>query len=190
MKIPDILTLEEQIALLEQPNPRYYTGQRNHAILRLLLDSGLRVAEVTSLKWHDFDLLTGKMQVKQGKKGRDRTLWVGERTLETLQKWRKRQANEAYRAPSYVFTTIEGGHLSPRYVQQMVKRYRERAGIDKQVTPHTLRHTFATEILRETENIRLVQKALGHSCLSTIQIYTHMVDEEMETALKNFRKTA
>jgi len=69
----------------------------------------------------------------------------------------------------------------------MVKRYAAKAGIEKDVHPHTLRHTFATDLYRETTNIRLTQKALGHANLSTTQIYTHVVDEELEGALKSFR---
>lgn len=70
----------------------------------------------------------------------------------------------------------------------MVKRYAKRAGIEKDIHPHTLRHTFATDLLRQAKNIRLVQKALGHSSLSTTQIYTHIVDEELGDALKSFRR--
>mgnify|MGYP001314732759 CR=1 FL=1 len=88
--------------------------------------------------------------------------------------------------------TLKGSQLNDRYLRQMVKRYAEKAGIlsdDKDVHPHTLRHTFATDLLRKTKNIRLVQKALGHSHLSTTEIYTHIVDDEMEEALKSFRST-
>ncbi len=190
MKIPEVLTEVEQKALLKQPNPRYFTGQRNLVLLHLMLNNGLRVAEATSLKWNDLDLQTGKLHLKQGKNSKDRILWIGSATLDLLQGWRDRQQQKTEKAPAYVFTTREGKAISPRYVQQMVKRYTTRADINKQVTPHTLRHTFATDLLRETKNIRLVQKALGHSSLSTTQIYTHIVDEELEAALKNFRKSA
>ena len=71
----------------------------------------------------------------------------------------------------------------------MVKRYAKKAGINKDISPHTLRHTFATDLLRETKNIRLVQKALGHSDISTTMVYTHIVDEELEGALKNLRSS-
>jgi integrase/recombinase XerD len=71
----------------------------------------------------------------------------------------------------------------------MVKRYAAKAGIEKNVHPHTLRHSFATDLYRETSKIRLVQKALGHSNLATTQIYTHIVDEELEDAMKSFRQT-
>ena len=80
-----------------------------------------------------------------------------------------------------------GNQLVPRYIQKLVKRYSKKAGIDKDISPHNLRHTFATDLLRESKNIRLVQKAMGHSDVSTTMIYTHIVDEELENALKNFR---
>jgi len=85
-------------------------------------------------------------------------------------------------------TTKEGGKLDPRYIQRMVKRYAAKAGIEKDITPHTLRHSFATDLYRETSKIRLVQKVLGHSDLSTTMIYTHIFDEELESALKSFRQ--
>jgi len=87
-----------------------------------------------------------------------------------------------------VFTTLEGKPISPRYVQQMVKRYAIRAGISKNIHSHTLRHSFATDLYRETSKIRLVQKVLGHSDLSTTMIYTHIHDPE--EAMKPLRQTA
>lgn len=82
----------------------------------------------------------------------------------------------------HVFTTLAGRPISSRYVQQMVERYAARAGIKKNVHPDTLRHSFATDLYGQTTNIRLTQRALGHSNLSTAQIYTHIVDEELERA--------
>lgn len=186
-RIPEVLTEEEQRALLSQPNRRYPTGERNHLMLRLMLNVGLRLAEVINLRWRDLDLMTGKLHVKQGKGAKDRILWIGEEDLELLRKWRERQAEVVRKAPEHVFTTLQGKPLSPRYVQAMVRRYADKAGIQKRVHPHTLRHTFATDLLRTVKNVRIVQKALGHANLSTTQIYTHIVDEELEEALKSFR---
>lgn len=186
--IPEVLTEVEQEALLAQPNPRYPTGERNRTLLRLMLDTGLRLAEATALQWRDIDLTTGKLVVRQGKGAKDRALWLGEIDLEMLRSWRDRQARDMAGDHERVFTTLEGQPVSPRYVQQMVKRYSLRAGITKDVHPHTLRHSFATDLYRETKNIRLTQKALGHSNLSTTQIYTHVVDDELESALRSFRR--
>jgi integrase/recombinase XerD len=183
-----VLTNDEQAALLRQPNPRYPTGERNRLLIALMLSTGLRLSEATALRWKDLDLNTGKLMVRQGKGAKDRTLWVGEEGLTLLRKWRERQAREIEGAPEHVFTTLDGKPVSSRYVQAMVKRYASKAGIEKAIHPHSLRHSFATDFLRETHNIRLVQKALGHANLATTQIYTHIVDEELEEALKSFRQ--
>jgi len=189
-KIPEVLTATEQEALLKQPNPRYLTGQRNRTMLRLMLDTGLRLAEVTSLRWKDIDLLSGKVMVRQGKGSKDRTLWTGEENIAALAAWRERQARECDGKPEIVFSTAEGKRLDPSYVRKMVKRYARKAGIEKRISPHTLRHTFATDLYRETTNLRITQKALGHANIATTQIYTHIVDEELEGALKSFRQPA
>ena len=186
-KIPEVLTATEQEALLSQPNPRYFTGHRNRVMLRLMLDTGLRLDEASSLEWKHIDLNSGKIMVRQGKGAKDRALWTGEANLVALVEWRERQASECTGSPQNVFTTKEGGKLNPSYVRKMVTRYAVKAGIEKHITPHTLRHSFATDLYRETTNIRLTQKALGHSNLATTQIYTHIVDEELEGALKSFR---
>ena len=185
-QIPEVLTATEQEALLAQPNPRYLTGHRNRVMLRLMLDTGLRVAETLSLEWKNIDLNSGKVMVRQGKGAKDRTLWTGEANLVALIEWQERQASECTGSPQNVFTTKEGGKLNPAYVRKMVKRLAVKAGIQKDVHPHTLRHTFATDLYRETTNIRLTQKALGHSNLATTQIYTHVDQQKLLKTHKQF----
>lgn len=188
-KLPEFLTKDEQYALLKQPNMRYPTGERNHLIMRLMLNAGFRLSEATNLKWVHIDLMSGKVMVREGKGAKDRTLWLSEKDIMYLKKWKERQIEVTGKNPEYVFTTLKGEQLDNRYVRDMVYRYTEKAGIKKNVSPHTLRHTFATDLYKESKhNIRLVQKALGHSDLSTTQIYTHLEDEELEDALKNFRR--
>lgn len=187
LRIPEVLTPTEQAALLAQPNPRYPTGERNRLLMRTMLNAGLRLSEAINLKWVDLDLMTGKLHVKRGKGGKDRILWLGEEDLEFLRHWRERQAQVVGHAPEHVFTTLNGKPLQPRYVQAMVARYAKRAGIAKRVTPHTLRHTFATDLLRECGNVELVRRALGHANLATTQVYVHLVDTDLEKALKSFR---
>ncbi len=177
----------EQAQLIEQANPRYPTGACIRTMLRLMLNTGLRLAEVTALKWRDIDLTTGKLMVRQGKGSKDRTLWVAETDIDRLRSWRERQAT-ACDTCEHVCTALNGQPLGHRYVQQMVKRYATKAGIDKNILPHTLHHSFATDLYRETSKTRLVQKVLGHSDLSTTMIYTHIFDEEVESALKSFRQ--
>jgi len=116
-------------------------------------------------------------------------LWVAEAYIEWLRSWRERQA-EVCSQCEHVFTTLQGRPLGHRYVQRMIKRYAAKAGIEKDISPHTFRHTFATDLYRETSKIRLVQKVLGHSDLSTTMVYTHIFDPEVEEALKSFRQAA
>ena len=191
-KLPNVLTEDEQKRLLEQPNPRYVTGQRNYTLMRLMLNTGLRLSEATGLKWENVNLNSGKLEVVEGKGGKDRILWISEEDLELLRSWRERQVDKAGKKLEFVFTAMSdgtiGNRLDNRYVQDMVKRYAKKAKINNSTTPHVFRHTFATTLYSHTKNIRLVQKALGHNQLSTTMIYTHIVDDELEDALKNFKK--
>ena len=184
-RLPEVLTDNEQVRLLEQPNPKCKTGLRNLCMIRIMLNIGLRASEVIFLKVKDVEWMSGKVYVRQGKGNKDRVLWLGEEDLELLRQWR-----EVKPESEYLFTTLKGDTLNDRYLRAMVKRIGEQAGISKDVHPHMLRHTFATDLYRETKDIRLVQKALGHSDLSTTMIYTHIVDEELEQALKFFRRQA
>ena len=185
-KIPDVLTLDEQEKLLNQFNLRYITSQRNKTMIQLLLNTGLRLSEMTNLKWNDIDLMTGQVKVVEGKGLKDRILWLDEETLTMLGKWKQRQFKEWGRS-DLVFTTRTLHSLDGKAVRSMIKTYSDKAGIKKHITTHSLRHTFASDLLRETKNLRIVHKALGHADISSTQIYTHIVDEELEEALKSFR---
>jgi len=186
-RLPEVLTAEEQAALLAQPNPRYRTGERNRLMLTLMLNTGLRLSEATGLQWRDLDLNTGKLFVRQGKGSKDRTLWIGGEDIKALQHWKQRQANEVCIDCPHVFSTLKGERVSSRYVQQMVKRYSEKAGIRKRVHPHCLRHSFASDLLRNIRNNRLVQKALGHANLSKTMVYTHVFDAELMAEMRHLR---
>ncbi len=188
LKLPEVLTGEERILLLRQPNRRAPTGLRNRCLMQVMLDAGLRASEVLKLKVKDLDWMSGKLKVKQGKGKKDRILWLNQQALDLLKKWREKRPHQADGCPTeLLFTTLDGKPLSDRYLRAMVERYAKKADLSKDVHPHTLRHTFATDLYRETKNIRLVQKALGHSGLSSTMIYTHIVDEELEEALRGFR---
>ena len=182
-RLPEVLTEDEWKALLGAPNPRTPTGLRNLCMMLLMLNTGLRVAEVLNLKVRDINWNTGKLMVREGKGKKDRTLWVGEDDLKVLCKWREKRWVQA----ENLFTTLKGGKLSDRYIRTMVKREGKAAGIEKDIHPHMLRHTFATDIYRDTKNIRLTQKVLGHADLATTMIYTHIVDDEIEDAMRCFR---
>jgi integrase/recombinase XerD len=184
-RLPEVLTHEEQEALLRQPNAKNLNGLRNLCLLRLMLNTGLRAAEVLQVKIRDIDWSSGKLMVRQGKGKKDRSLWVGEEDLALLQLWIAKKAGLP--ESEWLFTNRDGRQINGRYLRRMVKRLATEAGISKDVHPHTLRHTFATDLFRQTKNLRLTQKALGHSQISSTMIYTHIVDDEMEEALKTFR---
>jgi integrase/recombinase XerD len=185
-KIPDILTVHEQDRLLKQFNLRYITSHRNKTMIQLLLSAGLRLAEMSNLKWKDINLMTGQLKIVEGKGAKDRVLWIDDNTVKSLQDWKERQFTE-WGKTNYIFTTRTLNQLDGKAVRKMIKTYTDKAGIDKDITTHSLRHTFASDLLRDTKNIRIVQKALGHSDISTTQIYTHIVDDELEQAMKRFR---
>lgn len=186
-KIPEVLTIKEQIELINIFNVRYFNSYRNKTMIELFLNTGLRVSEMIDLRWKDINLNTGQLKVVQGKGNKDRILWISEDILNTLREYRTKQADKLGIC-EYVFTTNTHKQLDDRGIRRMLDKYAEKAGITKKISPHTLRHTYATDLLRATKNIRLVQKALGHVDLSTTMIYTHIVDEEYEDALKNFRR--
>lgn len=186
-KLPKVLTEAEQEALLDQLNPRYQSPHRNLTMLRLMLATGLRAGEVVALRPEHIDLDTCRLIVREGKGAKDRTLWFSDEIREAVEEWLERRPDS-----EWLFPTRDGGQLSTRYLRAMVSRIAEEAEISEadRVSPHTLRHTFATELYRETKNLRLVQKALGHASIQTTQIYTHIVDDELEEALRGFRTEA
>lgn len=182
-RIPETLTEDERAKLLSQPNMNARTGLRDVVMMRFMLNAGLRSREVLNLKVNDIDLKDGKIFIRQSKRKKDRIVWIGKEDLDYLEKWLGKKPSS-----EYMFTTLKGGKIMGRYLRAMVKRRGRRAGIIKDVHPHMLRHTFATDLLRKTKNIRLVQKALGHSDLSTTMIYTHIIDEELSGAMKSLRE--
>jgi len=203
-KIPEVLIASEQEMLLKQffPPPEgeitdegngnrlrgrplnSLTRLRNLCLVRLLLNSGLRCSEALHLRRRDLEPTTGKLKVL-GKGKKERMLWLCEADVKLLLGYLNKQPGKP---EDFIFTNLKGGPLKARYVRWMVGEVARAAGITyKEVHPHTLRHTFATDLLRATKNLRVVQKALGHENIGTTQIYTHIVDEELEDAMKNFR---
>jgi len=192
-KIPEILTENEQTKLLKQPNKRYATGLRNLAILRVLLDSGLRCGELLALERDDVDFMTGQLKVRQGKGCKDRILWLNDSALSILKSWVERRGRELENRKigqvELLFCTLKGKALARQYIDAMLKLYAKRAGIKKRVHPHMTRHTFATDLYRKTGNLKIVQKAMGHSYIDTTSIYLHLVDGELENSLKGLRES-
>ncbi len=190
-KLPTVLNQEERTALLKQPNPRYITGQRNKLIMQIMLNLGLRLSEAVNLKWSDVDFLNEEIMIRQGKGKVDRSLPLSDQNWRNgkaglpqndktdMNNWKHRQVERLGKLPEYVFTALNGKQLSPRYIQAMVKRYAEKAEIKKNISPHVLRHTYATDLYRLKKNPVTLKKALGHANLETTMIYVHMVNDDV-----------
>ena len=116
--------------------------------------------------------------VREGKGKKDRTLWISEEDLNLIQEWKERQVKKIGKLPAHVFTSTSkgsmGNKMNPRYIQDMFKRYAIKAGIDKDISPHTLRHSFATHLVEKGYDIRTIQELLGHSDVRTTMVYTHI----------------
>ncbi len=156
-----------------------WRGARDLAIIETLYGGGLRVSELVGLDDPDIDLKTGILRVK-GKGRKERLAPVGRkaagairRYLDLRRKGRRRLGETA------LFVNRSGGRLSARSVRRMIERVRTRAGLDKHVSPHTFRHSFATHLLDRGADLRSVQELLGHASIGTTQVYTHLTAERL-----------
>jgi tyrosine recombinase XerC len=173
-RLPSFLPKDESKELLDLPREHSEVGLRDGAVLELLYATGLRVAECCGLDRDDVDERQGTVRVL-GKGGKERVVPVGDEALHAVGSWLAVRGKER----GALFTNARGGRLTTRSVQRIVKRRARAAGIDRRVTPHTLRHSFATHMLGEGADLRLIQELLGHSRLSTTQRYTHVSPEHL-----------
>jgi tyrosine recombinase XerC len=173
-RLPSFLPKDESKGLLDALAERSQAGLRDHALLELLYATGLRVAECCGLELDDVDRRRGAVRV-MGKGGKERVVPAGDTALEALDAWLSVRGE----GRGALFTNLRGGRLGTRSVHRIVKQRARAAGIDRRVTPHTLRHTFATHMLGEGADLRLIQELLGHSRLSTTQRYTHVSPEHL-----------
>lgn len=178
--LPKTLTREEVAALIAAPNSSCPTGLRNRALLTVMYRTGLRVSETCGLglrdvRWRDAEL---HIRPEVAKGGREAVLPLDPVTLALLERWKDVRRRHAAGRP-HLFTTLQGGPVSRHYVWEMMQRSARRAGVETHVYPHILRHTFATELLREGFNIREVQKLMRHADIRTTTVYLHIVDTEL-----------
>jgi len=183
--IPTYLPVDDMFALLEQPDREKELGLRDLAILELLYSSGLRVGELVALDVEKLDLDSRLVRVS-GKGGKERLLPVGRKAiaaireyLEHTEKRRKKAGYSISHGP--LLLNYRGGRLSDRSVNRLVKRYSKECGIIMEISPHSIRHTFATHLLDGGADLRSIQELLGHVNLSSTQKYTHVsIDKLME----------
>lgn len=167
-RLPESLDIDQVLALLDIPTDTAL-GVRDKAMLELFYASGLRVSELASVTWRELNLDEGLIRVL-GKGQKERVIPVGRHAIAALLRWRSEQPVDT----SHVFTNLTGRPLSVRALQKRVEHWSGRQGLDQKVHPHQLRHSFASHILQSSGDLRAVQELLGHSNLSTTQIYTHL----------------
>jgi site-specific recombinase XerD len=180
----DIPSHEDLERLLRAPKSDNIKGLRDRAILELLFSTGLRVSEATSLDRDSVDIDRDEFSVR-GKGGKIRIVFVSKNARDALNKYLEKRSD----IEDALFVGSQAKNpkrLTGRQVERLVARYAVEAGIPGKVTPHTLRHLFATDLLLNGADIRSVQSLLGHSSITTTQIYTHMTDRQLRDIHKNF----
>jgi tyrosine recombinase XerC len=178
-RLPAYLSPEQVTALIEAASGASPGELRDRALLELLYACGLRVSEVTGLDVGDVDLLEGIARVR-GKGGKERLVLMGRPAVQALRRYLRDGRPALLRQPhqqALFLNMRDGQRLSARSVQAIVRRYAQRAGIDRRVWPHLLRHTFATHMLDGGADLRVVQELLGHASPTSTQIYMHVTQE-------------
>ena len=171
--LPKVLNEYDTAVLVEADNETDSRARlRNRAILEVLYSTGLRVSELTGLDWCDIDEQLGLVMVRSGKGHKDRLVPIGQPALDALRQWRATSPMPSADHP--VITNLRGWRLTARTVQSIVARRCARAGIATAISPHGLRHSFATHLLNAGADLRSIQEMLGHSSLTTTQRYTHV----------------
>ncbi|HWE03360.1 MAG TPA: tyrosine recombinase XerC [Tepidisphaeraceae bacterium] len=181
-RLPKCLDLEQVQKLLEAPGDADLLAARDKAMLEVLYSSGIRVSELVELEMGDIDLQEGILRVR-GKGRKDRLTPIGSQAIKAVQRYFELRSQEPKcNGPdaARVFLNKHGENLSTRSVRRKLDKYLVTAGLDPGISPHTLRHSFATHLLNNGADLRSVQELLGHQSLSTTQIYTHLSTSRMK----------
>lgn len=185
------LTREEVVRLIDSIDTSTIIGLRDRAIIEMLFSSGLRVSELVKLNRRDIDLKRGEFSIR-GKGQKDRPVFLSDAAIVSINDYlAKRTDNYQPLFIHYSGTKIELNEgdftrLTPRSVQRLVEKHARAAGITKHVTPHTLRHSFATDLLTNGADLRSVQSMLGHTHIATTQVYTHITDPQLKKVHQRF----
>jgi len=180
-KLPKILTIGEVEELLRQPNTFLPTGHRDKAMLELLYATGIRVSELISLNISDINLDMGYIKC-YGKGAKERIVPLGSIAAKCVQEYITKgrpKLVRTYEEPA-LFVNHHGNRLTRQGFWKIIKKYAQEASINKEITPHTLRHSFATHLLENGADLRSVQEMLGHADISTTQIYTHVTKNRLK----------
>jgi integrase/recombinase XerD len=184
--LPDFLSIEEVNQLLQQPDRSSVVGLRDQAMIELLYSCGLRVSELCTLRVADIEMQAGCLRCI-GKGDKERLVPVGRQALKFVREYLAKSRPELLREASspYLFLNQRGRRLDRIAFWKILGEYGRKAGLRKVLTPHMLRHSFATHLLDRGADLRSVQIMLGHSDISTTQIYTHVVEERLKQVYKS-----
>ncbi|MGJ1030087.1 site-specific tyrosine recombinase XerD [Enterococcus gallinarum] len=185
-KLPDTLSLSEVERLIETPDTKEVLGIRDRAILEVMYATGLRVSELIGLQLKDLHLSMGLLQTT-GKGDKERIVPLGDLAIQWIETYLEEARpflTRKHPEESHLFVNNHGKQLSRQGIWKNLKALVRKAGITKNVTPHTLRHSFATHLLENGADLRTVQELLGHADISTTQIYTHITKKRMTEVYK------
>jgi integrase/recombinase XerD len=179
-KLPRVLTLQEVDLLLEQPDSLQVTGVRDKAMLEVIYATGVRVSELMSLNSEDVNLDAGFLRCT-GKGSKERIIPLGSMAVRNVEQYlaQSRPKLVRHNGESAMFVNQHGKRLTRQGFWKILKKYSRQAGIRKEITPHTLRHSFATHLLENGADLRSVQEMLGHADISTTQIYTQVTKHKL-----------
>lgn len=179
-KLPQILTSKEVERLLDQPKPTDMKGYRDRAMLELLYATGMRVTELISLDIDDVNLTAGIIHCQSGDK--DRYIPMYPMAVKVLSEYITIVRDNLLAVPTEpsLFVNMNGERMSRQGFWKIIKYYQDKAGITKDITPHTLRHSFATHLLENGADLKSIQEMLGHSDISSTQVYTHLVKKHLK----------
>jgi len=187
-KIPSFLSEKEVEALLEAPSVDEEYGSRDRAILEVVYGAGLRISELVNLNLTDLNLKGGWVKVL-GKGSKERIVPLGREACRWVRIYLRKRRIETTDKLS-LFCNRYGKRLSRQACWKITKKYSQKSGITKKISPHTLRHSFATHLLSRDADLRFVQELLGHTNISTTQIYTHITQERLKKVYKKYHPRA
>jgi len=186
-KIPGYLSLKEVENLLSAPLTNSQLGLRDKAILECLYATGIRISELVDLNGRDLNLASGWLKVK-GKGSQERMVPLGKQAIKWINRYLRERGEKNRDLP--IFLNRYGRKISRQACWKLIKKYAGKAGINKVISPHTLRHSFATHLISRDADLRSVQQLLGHVNISTTQIYTHITQERLRKVYKKFHPRA
>jgi len=188
LKLPEVLSIEEIDKLIKSIDLSSKEGERNRAILETLYSCGLRVSELVGLKISSILFEEGFILVK-GKGNKERLVPIGKAAIRYIQYYQERQRNHQTikkDAEDILFLNNRGGALSRIMIYTIIQKLAEKAGIQKKISPHTFRHSFATHLVDGGADLRAIQEMLGHESITTTEIYTHLDRQYLREAMMQF----